>query len=224
MADQADIKDKLRRYFLISGTIKIHTNGVVDVAGSVSLNSLWRKLPVQFGEVSGSFTCASSHLTTLEGVPHTVGDTFDCSSNSLTSLAYAPHHVGKHFRCSHNQLTSLQHAPSHVQGYFNCAKNLLTDLVHAPTHVQDNFTCHGNPLTTLNGLPDHVGGTIWLTWDPQLPLLRALTGRQVQFMNITPESEQVAGILNKYMGSGKPGAIRAAAELIRAGFKDNARW
>jgi hypothetical protein len=31
-------------------------------------------------------------------------------------------------------------------------------------------------------------------------------------------------IMTKYEGQGKPGAIKAAAELIRAGYKENARW
>lgn len=224
MADKADIQYKLNKYFKTSGVVKIHDDGVVDVGGSVTLMSLWHKLPVKFGVVTDVFMCASSQLTTLEGAPHSVGDLFDCGSNQLTSLTHAPRHVGKNFRCDNNLLTDLSHAPTHVSGYFNCAKNKLTDLSHAPTYVQDNFACHGNPLTSLKGLPDHVGGTIWPTWHPQLPVLRVLTGREVQFMNITPESEQVAHILNKYMGQGKPGAIRAAAELIRAGYKDNARW
>jgi hypothetical protein len=36
--------------------------------------------------------------------------------------------------------------------------------------------------------------------------------------------EPVNSIMNKYLGQGKPGAIKCAAELIKAGFKDNARW
>lgn len=224
MADLLDIQNKLKRFFKVEGKVKIYASGVVDVDGHISLTSLWRKLPVKFGVVSGIFICANSQLTTLEGCPTHVGETFDCSQNALTSLMHAPGHVGKNFRCSNNQLTSLAHAPRRVQGYFNCARNQLTDLTHAPEWVQDNFSCYENPLTSLTGMPAHVGKAIWLTYDAQLPLLRTLVAEEVQFMNITPESDQVADILNKYMGSGKPGAIRAAAELIKAGFKDNARW
>jgi hypothetical protein len=224
MADHTDIKDKLSRFFSIQGKIKIHSSGVVDVDGHVRLSSLWPKMPVQFGKVTGVFICANSRLTTLEGCPTHVGDNFDCSGNMLTSLEYVPTHVAKNFRCSDNQITSLAHAPSRVEGYFNCAKNQLTNLTHAPEWVQDNFTCHQNPLTSLTGIPVHVGSAMWLTYNAQLPLLRTLVAQEVQFMNITHDSGNVAYILNKYMGQGKPGAIKCAAELIKAGYKENARW
>lgn len=226
MTDKADIQDKLRRFFRVTGkgAILIHPSGVVDVDGHVRLSSLWDKLPVKFGKVTGTFICSGGKLTTLEGCPTHVGDVFDCSSNMLTSLAHAPTHVGRHFRCSDNQITSLAHAPKRVEGYFNCGKNQLTNLTHAPEWVQENFTCYSNPLDSLTGMPDHVGGAIWLTYNAQLPLLRTLVAKEVQFMNIYPESDQVAEILNKYMGQGKVGAIKAAGELIRSGFKENARW
>lgn len=226
MADHADIKDKLRRFFRVTGkgTIQIHPSGVVDVDGHVRLSSLWSKMPVQFGKVTGAFICSGGKLTTLEGCPTYVGDNFDCSSNMLTSLEHAPTHVVKHYRCSDNQITSLAHAPKRVDGYFNCGKNQLTNLTHAPEWVQENFTCHQNPLTSLTGMPVHVGSAIWLTYDAQLPLLRTLVAEEIQFMNITPRSDQVAQILNKYMGQGKVGAIKAAAELVKADFKANARW
>jgi hypothetical protein len=224
MVDHTDIKDKLRRFFKIQGNATISREGVVDVNGNVTLTSLWRKLPVKFNRVTGFFICTGSQLTTLAGCPTHVGDTFDCSGNQLDSLEYAPVHVGKHFRCSDNQLTSLAHAPQAVQGYFSCAKNKLTNLMHAPTYVNDNFTCHGNPLVSLGGAPEHVGKTWWLTYESHLPLLRTLGGSEIQFMNITTESDQVAEILNKYTGQGKAGAIKAAVDLVRAGFKENAKW
>jgi len=36
--------------------------------------------------------------------------------------------------------------------------------------------------------------------------------------------KQVSTIMNNHAGQGKPGAIKAAVELIRAGYKENARW
>jgi hypothetical protein len=226
MTDHKDIQNKLRKFFKIQGkgTIKIDPSGLVDVDGHVRLSSLWDKMPVKFGRVTGSFLCNGGRLTTLEGCPSYVGDNFDCSNNMLTSLEHAPTHVVKHYRCSDNKITSLEHAPKRVDGYFNCSKNQLTNLTHAPEWVQDTLSCYNNPFTSLIGMPDHVGRTVWLTYDAQLPLLRTLVAEEVQFMNISPESDQVAEILNKYMGQGKPGAIKAAAELIKAGFRDNARW
>jgi hypothetical protein len=36
--------------------------------------------------------------------------------------------------------------------------------------------------------------------------------------------QPVSDIIHKYLGQGKAGALKAAAELIKAGYKDNARW
>jgi hypothetical protein len=43
-------------------------------------------------------------------------------------------------------------------------------------------------------------------------------------MNVMNAPTPIVEILNKYVGQGKSGAIKCAAELIKAGFKDNARW
>lgn len=219
-----DVKEKLSRFFQVQGKSKIHENGVVDVEGNVRLTSLWPKMPVQFGKVSGFFLCSDKNLTTLAGCPQYVGDNFDCSSNMLTSLEFAPMHVGKNYKCANNQLTSLLHVPEKITGTFNCSKNQLVNLTHAPTHVQDDMSCYHNPFLNLDGAPTHVGRSWWLTYDAHLPLLRTLVGSKMEFMNMNPESDQVAEILNKHMGQGKAGAIKAAVELVRAGFKENARW
>lgn len=223
MTQQGYIKDKLRTFFRITGKVTIHVSGVVDVDGNVFATSTASKLPVQFGKVTGVFVCSGGRLSTLEGCPTYVGDNFDCSTNQLTSLEHAPTHVGKMFRCSDNQITSLTHVPAHVTS-LNCAKNKLTNLLHAPHTVDLDISCYGNPLVSLEGAPTQVGRTWWLTYDAHLPLLRTLSGQQIEFMNMTHDSGNVAHILNKYMGQGKVGAIKAAAELIKAGYKANARW
>ena len=224
MADHADIKYKLRRFFRITGKVTIRANGVVDVEGNVHLMNDHPKMPVQFGQVTGVFVCSMSKLTSLEGCPTHVGDNFDCSSNLLTTLEGCPTHVRKNFRCSDNLITSLTHAPTRVPGSFNCSKNKLTNLVGAPEYVGDDMSCHNNPLESLQGAPTHVGRNWWISYHEKLPLLRTIISQQVQFMNLNPQSNQVAEILNKHTGEGKAGALKAAVELIRAGFRDNARW
>lgn len=224
MTDFTLIKDTLDKFFRIQGTAHIQADGVVNVKGNVQFNGPQNKLPVKFGEVTGFFMAYRMVLNTLEGAPHTVGDNFDCSDNNLTSLAHAPQKVGKNFRCSANKLTSLAHAPTHVPGSFNCAKNQLHNLLHAPESVGGDFSCYDNPLHTLEGAPAHVGSRWWLTYDEHLPLLRTLGGTEINFMNMSDTTHTVEEILNKYMRQGKAGALKASLELIRAGFKDNARW
>jgi len=132
----------------------------VDVNGDVNLfDKKLASIPVQFGIVTGNFTCGQNNLATLLGAPHSVGGWFDCSVNQLTSLQFSPTEVGAQFHCEYNQLTTLKGCPTYVKGYFNCSTNHLTTLDDGPNIVQDNFECFGNLLTTLRGCPEIVGGS-----------------------------------------------------------------
>ena len=87
---------------------KIYVKGgqrFLDVIGNVALDSSDvkdGKLPFPFGKVSGSFSCNSCFLTSLENSPVEVGDGFYCSGNRLESLAGAPKKVGIKFECAAN--------------------------------------------------------------------------------------------------------------------------
>jgi len=201
MVDVDAIQLLLNKHFDILGTAHVdpHT-GVVDVDGDVLDVFPIKKLPVQFGQVTGKFVCSESRLESLVGSPHTVGKAFSCSKNKLTSLQGAPRSVGGGFWCANNQLTSLVGAPDHVGG---------------------SLQCNGNPLKSLDGMPKVLKGQIWLDYDVQLPLLRLL---ETTAFVLSYAPDQVRNILNKYSGQGKPGALKAAAELVREGFKQNAKW
>ena len=152
MVDKQEIQRLLNEYFEITGEIDIHEDGVVDVNGEVRLKKKTEKMPVQFGHVSGDFSCDYNILTSLQGAPSSVGGTVYCSKNKLTSLEGAPSSVGRDFFCTNNQLTSLQGAPSTVNGYFHCNENNLTSLKGAPLRVTEEFDCGDNDqLTSLEG-------------------------------------------------------------------------
>ena len=120
-------------------------DSTVDVEGDVDLSNFnLKKLPFQFGKVTGNFYCAGSQLTSLQGAPKSVGGDFGCSYNLLTSLQGAPESVGRIFDCSNNQLTSLEGAPKRVGGHFYCSGNQLTSLQGAPKSVGGNFYCSDN--------------------------------------------------------------------------------
>jgi hypothetical protein len=156
---------------------------------------------VAFDRVDGSFLCYLNQLITLEGAPKKVdGD----------------------FWCFNNQLTTLEHAPQRVDGTFDCGFNQLTTLAHAPNSVGVDFNCSGNKLTSLEGLPV-VPGTLYLSYNPTLPLLRCLLARQVQFQP-TLKDKTIETILNQHAGQGEAGAFACGAELATAGYKENARW
>jgi hypothetical protein len=94
--------------------------GLVDVQGS--FDCAYRKLEslagIQFGTVTGGFSCSGNELTTLEGAPQTVEEGFYCAHNQLTTLVGAPQTVGGNFWCFSNPLTTLEGAPRTVEGNF----------------------------------------------------------------------------------------------------------
>jgi hypothetical protein len=148
--DQDEIKDWLDEMGVENYTI--NSNGTVDVEGDVDLrDKTLKSIPIQFGKVTGYFTCTNNKLTSLAGAPQTVDGGFYCANNKLTSLAGAPQTVGGGFYCTNNKLTSLAGAPQTVGGGFYCANNNLTSLAGAPQTVGGNFYCAHNNLTSLQG-------------------------------------------------------------------------
>ena len=113
---------------------------------------------INFGKITGNFSCYNLGLTSLKGAPTEVGRDFYCNNNQLTSLEGAPKTVGKDFYCSDNQLTSLEGAPREVGRSFICYNNHLTSLKGAPQTVGENFYCYSNPnLHSLDGIGEVKG-------------------------------------------------------------------
>lgn len=208
MVDVKQIESTFHKHFSHSGVIT-HIDpetGQIDVDGDVYLKRKVSRLPVSFAHVSGSFVCSDSKLKTLAGAPHSVREVFDCSNNVLTSLVGAPEYVGKDFKCAYNKLTNL---------------------VGAPDEVGVDFNCVGNPLVSLEGAPAHVKTWFVVSYAPDLPLLRTLVAKSGVWLDWGFKSHnEVQDILNspEFKGKGKQGAIKCALALIKAGYKDNARW
>lgn len=234
--------------FQITGDAHIDPDTLmVHVHGSVRMKTHAHDLGVQFGEVYGDFFCYSMSLKTLQGAPHRVGRDFNCEGNLLTSLAHAPTHVtgsfscaynhmlsslldapahvGDNFNCAHCVLTSLAGAPEIIPGWFDCRMNHLTKLQHAPKQVIGMLDCSDNPLVNMEGAPTNMG-VINISYDPNLPLLRCLNS-QLDINLVGGDSDttlKLENIMTRYLGSDKAGMLKCAAEMIRAGYKDNARW
>lgn len=215
MVDVDQIQELLSTHFKLEsfgskgdGSFHIDaTSGKVSVQGSVTLRSLKvSQLPVKFHKVMGHFKC---------------------QNNTLTTLAGAPDYVGSWFECSNNRLTSLAHGPQHVGGSYVATSNLLTNLLGAPTKVGMSFFCRNNPLISLTGAPEQIAidkdfvHKFECDYHAQLPLLRLLNYETISLLR-APRPVNV--ILKRYLGQGKQGAIKCAAELVKAGYKDNARW
>lgn len=210
MVDKDQVHQMLKKYFKVSGVADIQEDGSVNVKGNVKLiyNAPKGVIPVKFGIVTGSFEASRKGLKTLLNAPHTC-DSLDVVVNKITSLEHCPSKVNS-LNVKYNQLTSFKHAPDNVW----------------------RMVAFGNPLTSLEGLPDTLDNdfSIEITYDTQLPLLRLVNTGLVHlgtpgdgYSRLTP-FEPVNSIINKYAGEGKKAVLACAAELIRAGFKDNARW
>lgn len=244
-----NIEKLLLRYFLIDGVYEIDENGLVNVDGSVRLRGTKiSKLPVKFGKVFN--TCKFQNLSNLEGCPTYVGGDFDCrgnsmirrlsslkgsptkidgnfncSNNMLISLEGGPTSVGDSYSCSHNKLKSLKGAPEKVKS-FDCNNNQLTSLIGGPTIVETNYFCLHNPIQSLDGIAEHIKYSFQFDYTPNIPLLKLISSDilHITCRNLSLEGNNLLdGILKKYMGQGRKGAIQCAAELTKAGFKGNAR-
>ena len=130
-----------------------------------------------------------------------------------------------------DRLTDLQGAPHTVKGEFFVLANNLRSLKGAPEHVHARCVLRSNSLTSLEYLPE-TASALRINMSPTLPLLR-LTERSYPIIwgyptslggTSNPKLRAATDIITKYEGTGKAGALKAAAELIRADCKANARW
>lgn len=248
MVTVSDVQRVLAERFQVYGDVIIHPETlVVDVHGGIKMKVRSPEFGVQFGEVYGDFICITNGLKTLKGAPHRVGRDFRCDNNLLQSLEYAPQHVSGNFICNQNgelsnlihapkyvgmdficaecKLTSLMGSPMDIKGNFNCSFNHLTTLAHAPQTVLSWFECMGNPLKNMLGAPLNMG-SIQISYQPQLPLLRCLNAQLdiVLYDDYQTVPKEVQDILLRYLGSDRKGMLKCAAELLKAGYKENARW
>lgn len=121
------------------------TNEVINVSkGNVDISRLELKSLPKFGFIKGNFYCSHNELTSLEGVPKSVGGFFSCYKNNLTSLKGAPKSVGGDFNCSHNKLLSLKGSPESIGGWFVCNNNKLKSLEGVPESIGGYFVCSEN--------------------------------------------------------------------------------
>lgn len=222
MVNKTQIRKLLKDHFNVYGKITIDAQGAVSCTGDIQVQDQFSQLPVRFDRVQGSFSCIGVGLTTLEGVPRYIGGSFSCQRNKLTNLTHAPVYVHGNYEVWMNRLTSLKGAPWVTQGDFYCGHNKLTTLAHAPSHVAGSFDCLQNPLNSLDHAPQYVGEEFWADYHAHMGLLRMLVTQKLILLKRAPA--EVQQIMNKYKGQGKAGAIKCAGELIKAGFRENARW
>lgn len=128
-------------------------------------------------------------------------------------------------------LRDLQGAPHTVTGDFIVVAKNITTLTGAPRRVGGKCVIRSQQLKSLAHLPDTCE-RLRITMNTHLPLLRLtecdypiIWGYPLSQGGVSnPQLKTATDIIHKYRGTGKAGAIKAAAELIKAGCKENARW
>jgi hypothetical protein len=235
MVNKTQIEQDLHWYFegaltdqpLDDFQYKIDEQGLVHVFADVrrARVSLDGKLPVKFGHVQGDFLIPEMNLISLQGAPQTVKGKFDCSNNLLTTLEHDAPYACADLYCSHNKLTDLKYAPKSVNT-ITCDNNLLTNLSTCPAAI-DVFAAY-NPFKNFRNTPDHIQ-ELTITYEPDLPLLGLLCVPHVEIFDpiIGEYKENLTSIINKFSHKSdgmKARMLQCAAELIRAGYKGNARW
>jgi hypothetical protein len=190
--------------------------GVIDVEAKYVNLKVRGHIPVKLGVVRGDFDCSGCYLTDLTNAPHTVTGSFRCNNNLLTTLQHGPQNVG----ITMGNLNS--------ETYY-CGDNPLADLTDLPAQFNGRLQLFYLDASKLQQLKSLAGlpASCWVadvSYKPDLGLLRLIelpvAYVRDQWGNIHPITE----IIRKYKGQGKPGALKAAAELIKAGYKGNARW
>ena len=205
MIDQQKILQTFRQHFHYSGEVTVDRDGLISCTKDVKLSRTYQgdRLPCAFKKVDGRFSCSNSRLQTLVG---------------------APLHVGLSFSCSNSQLKTLQGAPRACRDFF-VQENQLDTLKGGPHDVRGNYWCYNNPLTSLEGIAHHIGEQFWCDFTPDLGLLRILATGSKDFYDKDYAQRRPITIINKYleMGGGWNRMVPCAREMIRAGFRGNAK-
>ena len=166
--NKQEILDILRKNFSCDGKVTIDEDGLVNVAGNVSIKEERvqniKTFEIKFGKVSGYFDCsACRNLTSLKGAPTEVGTFFCNYCDSLTNLKGSPWRTNGNFYCNNcPKLTSLKGAPEEIlKGVFDCSNcQSLINLEGSPKRVDFQFICKEcNNLITLKGAPKIVWGS-----------------------------------------------------------------
>lgn len=205
MVNHAQVKDLLYTYFSVEGDVEISDTGIIHAPEAAIIDRTSQfpnhMLPVQFGHVH-TFNMYGTNLRSMKGFPT------QCERLIIT----------------HNELDSWAHCPDAKE--IRATGNKFRDLSHISPHVRE-LRVGKCPLENIRDVPEL--DVLYVGFDLKLGMLPALKCKEVVILrpdHTEPPMlrDQLQHILDKYVGEGKPGALKCAAELIRAGFRENARW
>ena len=122
-----------------------------------------------------------------------------------------------------HKLTELPVAFGRVEGNLDASRQNIKTLKNFPKVITGNLYTEGN--RNLRQFYDfdiqEIQGVWYTDYKESQHLLKMLVAHKIQ---LTDAPRVVSDILNKYAGKGRTGMLMATVELIKAGFKENARW
>jgi hypothetical protein len=222
----------------------------IDVDGDVLLSEVpFKKIPIKFNRVSGSFILSAGNINTLENCPKYVGKSFNCSNNrNLKRLQYSPEYVGKDFIASdcnikdlkdiskdingdvvlsNNKIETLEGLNEYVGGNLNVNNNQLKTLKGAPIKVQGSFDCSGNQLESLEYGPINVEESYYC-YNNQLKTLKGApkkirsfncSNNKIESLEYAPEVVEFSFFCDSNNLKSLKGSLKKVGE--QASFRDN---
>lgn len=221
----------------VSGSFTAVKRGLTSLAGSPR-------------RVGMGFDVSSNRLTSLVGSPREVED-FGCHNNPLESLEGMPEVIRNEVDVSHCGLGSLEGITPNARIYvvsFNdlvsirgiqtnakvCAViaegNRLSSLEGCPPNCRTLYI-HSQkaPMKTLEGLPKRI---YYIHIDDSAPMLMLL-GTRINhldeehvsiFGKNRDKAQTLMALLKEYHPDGPDGAVPMAFDLIKHGYRENARF
>ena len=199
--------------------------------------------------VDFSYICVHNELTDLSGCATSIGASVACNHNRLTSLHGIPREIFGFFDCYHNpDLKTLEDGPKMVAKTYNIRNTGVISLNGGPRTVGASFICSHTPITSLEHFPEHVGGDMLFDntkltdlHDVHL-IMKYVNGRlNISGTNIrshvlglilvkgltgvtfSKHLAEVSEIINRYLGLGRVGVMKAQRELLEAGYEEFAK-
>lgn len=229
----------------IDDTVKVNPDGTVNITGRTYLTGQnihnAEKIPFDIMTCDGDLSMHSNTgLTTLKGCPlHVKGD-FDVDDcPKLTSFEHAPRKIdgdASFYKC---KITSMKFAPTFVGGELDIMRNEITSIEDMPnmtvlSHIDmrrnkiksfkgigSKLKCNGEIDISGNPVESHVLGFILIEGLEAVKFDHYEGGQ-----SSTKEVEQMRialKIVNKYLGKGKAGVLKAQGEMEELDLDDFAQ-
>lgn len=182
-------------------------------------NELTKELLRKNFHIDGTFNINSNNEVNISGGCELVEDT------EITKLPIKFNTVSAYFSVAKSKIESLEGCPSTVRGNFLCFETNIENLIGGPEEVGGYYDCRNTLITSLDGIPKKIIGQLILPYHTHLPLLKIMSINMVKNVRLigSKHAVYVSDIVNKYLHQGRAGALQCAAELIKAGYKDNAK-